>query len=367
MYLFCTTPDLPSYVEPLEDCLRLCLIPTLTGQTSVSNTIRSLLSLPARLGGLGIFDPTFMAESQYHNSVYMYILTPLISSLCSQDSSVPMSSILDEIRARKREVGSNNYNHTKNITSNFKADPSLKHCLEVTEEKGASTWLNALPIQEHGFALHKGDFRDAICLRYGWSPPHLPNHRVCGTALTVDHALNCKCGGFVSIRHNEVRDLTAKLLTETCSDVRVEPPLQPLNGEVLSGGSAVKDDNARVDIAATGFWSSRQRAFFDVHVFNPFSVTYKKSTLKACHRRNELEKRHCYDERIRLVEHGSFTPLTFTVGGGIGPAASIFYKRLASILSKRNSKPYSMVLNWMRCLLSFSLLRSSILCLRGAR
>ena len=190
-----------------------------------------------------------MAESQYHNSVY--ILTPLISSLCSQDPSVPMSSILDEIRARKREVGSNNYNHTKNITSNLKAsltDTSLKRCLEVTEEKGASTWLNALPIREHGFALHKGDFRDAICLRYGWSPPRLSNHCVCGTALTVDHALNFKCGGFVSIRHNEIRDLTAKLLTETCSDVRVDPPLQPLNGEVLSGGSAVKDDNARVDI-----------------------------------------------------------------------------------------------------------------------
>ena len=93
VYLFRTTPDLTSYVEPLEDCLRLRLIPTLTGQTSVSNTIRSLLSLPARLGGLGIFDPTHMAESQYQNSVY--ILTPLISSLCSQDSSVPMSSILD--------------------------------------------------------------------------------------------------------------------------------------------------------------------------------------------------------------------------------------------------------------------------------
>ena len=53
---------------------------------------------------------------------------------------------------------------------------------------------------------------------------------------------------------------------------------------------------------------------------------------------NELEKRRCYDERIKLVEHGSFTLLTFMVGG-IGPAASIPYKRLESILSERNSKP----------------------------
>ena len=106
--------------------------------------------------------------------------------------------------------------------------------------------------------MQKADFRDAICLRYGWSLPRLPNHCVCGTALTVDHALNCKCGDFVSIRHNEVRDLTAKLVTETCSDVRVEPPLQTLNGEVhvLSGGSVVKDDNAQVhvDIHCSSNW-----------------------------------------------------------------------------------------------------------------
>ena len=34
-------------------------------------------------------------------------------------------------------------------------------------EKGASSWLMTLPISEHGFALPKGSFRDALCLRYG--------------------------------------------------------------------------------------------------------------------------------------------------------------------------------------------------------
>ena len=34
--------------------------------------------------------------------------------------------------------------------------------------------------------------------------------------------------GFPSIRHNEIRDLTAHLLTEVCRDVRIELDLQPI-------------------------------------------------------------------------------------------------------------------------------------------
>ena len=36
--------------------------------------------------------------------------------------------------------------------------------MEVSQEKGASTWLTALPINDHGFALHKSAFRDALSL-----------------------------------------------------------------------------------------------------------------------------------------------------------------------------------------------------------
>ena len=42
----------------------------------------------------------------------------------------------------------------------------------------------------------------------------------------------CRCGSkFVSLRHNDVRNITATLLKEVCHDVRVEPILQQLTGE----------------------------------------------------------------------------------------------------------------------------------------
>ena len=44
---------------------------------------------------------------------------------------------------------------------------------------------------------------------------------VCGANFTVEHVLSCHCGGFPSIHHNEIRDITAKLLTEICNDVCV--------------------------------------------------------------------------------------------------------------------------------------------------
>ena len=60
-------------------------------------------------------------------------------------------------------------------------------------------------------------------------------------------------GGFPIIRHNEVRDLTAKLMSEVCHDVCIEPTLQPITGEALSGASAITEDGTRLDVAANGF------------------------------------------------------------------------------------------------------------------
>ena len=82
---------------------------------------------------------------------------------------------------------------------------SMQRSLNLAADKGASTWLSTLPIEEHGFALHKSAFRVALCLRYGWQPALLPSHCVCGKKLSIDHAFNCTHGGFLSVRHNEIR------------------------------------------------------------------------------------------------------------------------------------------------------------------
>lgn len=64
------------------------------------------------------------------------------------------------------------------------------------------------------------------------------------------------------MRHNEIRDFTANLMTEVCHNVTIKSHLQPLTGESLQGASSITQDGARLDVAADGFWRSRfERAF----------------------------------------------------------------------------------------------------------
>ena len=44
---------------------------------------------------------------------------------------------------------------------------SLCQTLECCKEKGNSSWLSAIPIEQHAFVLHKANFIDALCLCYG--------------------------------------------------------------------------------------------------------------------------------------------------------------------------------------------------------
>ena len=67
-------------------------------------------------------------------------------------------------------------------------------------------------IQSARFHLHKGAFRDSLCLHYGWNPPSLSTTRLCGSPSSIDRALNCPVGRFPKIRHNGIRDFTAKLM-----------------------------------------------------------------------------------------------------------------------------------------------------------
>ena len=174
--------------------------------------------------------------------------------------------------------------------------------------------------------------------------------------------MNCPTGGFPTIRHNELRDFTASLLSEVCHGVSVEPHLQPLTGETFSLYSAIVEDGARLDVAANGFWGSRhQKVFIDVKVFNPNAI------LSSLYHRLEKEKRRKYEQRIRDVEMGCFTPLVFSTFGGMSTISNIFFKRLASLLADKKDVSYSVVMSWLRCRVSFSLLRSAIDCLRVAR
>ena len=76
---------------------------------------------------------------------------------------------------------------------------------------------------------------------------------------------------------------------------------------------------ARADISTREFLVSwGNKAFFDVRIFDPNTQRHENKTLKICYELQEHEKKRDYSSRILNVEQGSFTPLVFSITGGMG-------------------------------------------------
>ena len=199
-----TTPGSLESFQLLDDVLSTCFLPAVTGKPAFGPLERELLSLPAHLGGLGIIIPTTHFLSSFPTS--QRITAPLVDQLLKQCLTCSLDVYL-RMYQFKREARAARHDALCALAKSFSdcLSPSLKRVFEAASERGASGWLTTLPIADHGFAMPKGEFRDALCLRFGWQIPNLPQSCVCGRTFSVQHAFSCPCGGFPSIRHNELR------------------------------------------------------------------------------------------------------------------------------------------------------------------
>jgi hypothetical protein len=152
-----------------------------------------------------------------------------------------------------------------------------------------------------------------------------------------------------------------------CKLVETEPVLQPLEGEEFEYRTANKEEEARSDIKCCGFWSKLRQAFFDVRVTSPFAKSNINLEPAQMFNKHEREKIREYRERIKEVEHADFTPLVFTCTGGMAPKCHLVIKRLAEKMSEKQNLSFSVVSGWLRCRLSFALLRTTLLCVRATR
>ena len=191
----------------------------LVAVTRQRETFKTWKSWPvAWLGGLGIINPCDASAFQFAAS--QRVTGPLVSLIFEQDSQFTVD-VLNEQFAFKREIHLENHCRTKDLAASLHPllPAELQHARELACLKSASSWLTVLPLDEHGFLLHKSNFRYAVCLRYDWPLPHLPMECVCGTSITVEHAFTCPHGGYSSLCHNEIRDTTAQLMSEVCPNV----------------------------------------------------------------------------------------------------------------------------------------------------
>ena len=122
-----------------------------------------------------------------------------------------------------------------------------------------------------------------------------------------------------------------------------------------------------MDVSARDFWFDGGLAFFDVRVFNPFAKTHLNTKLETVFNQNERAKKSHYNQRVITVEHGSFSPIVLSAYGGFGKETDRFITKLTNKLSEKKEIPNSVMANYIRTKLSFELVRSQVLCVRGSR
>ena len=212
-YMMRTIPKISNLLKSIDDVVTTQFIPAITGGIYVNQEQRRLLSLPVKLGGLAI--PIFSDISDNEFSFSVKISENHVNGILAQQRKYTKDS---EMAAKKNDIKKMKKELNERILSEISKTLSTEdsRLLQLSMENGASTWLSTLPLAEEGYHLTKQNFWDLIRFRYGWQLSRLPGTCECGSSFSIDHALSCKKGGFISLRHNEIRNVTANLLSEFC-------------------------------------------------------------------------------------------------------------------------------------------------------
>ena len=333
------------------------------GLNTINTAERELFSLPIKDGGMGIEILANISDAEFDRSVQ--VTAPLAAIIALQGDELPSREQVEKAKSLMREQKAESAESKKErIDSTIQGD--TMRIIQQSRQPGTSNWLSALPLSSHHLNLNKGEFRDACALRYSKHLTGLPSVCVCGQPFNVTHAMNCKQGGFISARHDNIRDFEARLLAQVCKDVEVEPPLQPLSNEHLPRGANKRSD-ARLDVRARGFWRRGQNAYFDIRVTNASAASQINAPLQSILKKHENEKKRKYNERVMQVDSGSFTPLVFSTVGSMGPETVAYHKALAERIAQKKDERYSDVISYIRTMLSSLSVKSALLCLRGSR
>ena len=315
LYVARTTPNISDDLKRLDWIINEQFVPAIIGREFITDTMRHVFTLQVKHGGLGITNISETANMEYENS--KLITKELTELIYNQENSMNMDQkvieeAMDTVERKKAEFHKNKRSEIYN-----KMNTKEQRILDLASEKGASSWLTSLPLAEFGFTLNKQEFQDAVLLRYDFRIKNVAAVCACGEQNSVDHALTCKLGGYVSLRHNSLRDTTAELLRShgICKDVETEPSLLPVSGQHLSTGSVLGDD-ARLDVSARNLWTPLARAFLDIRVFHPQAQTNSVKSIPAMYSAHEQEKKRKYNSRVINVEKATFTPVVFSTSGG---------------------------------------------------
>lgn len=195
-----------------------------------------------------------------------------------------------------RFVGLGITDHSQNLLNYyFRSGRNVVYYARIIIPDQAGTWFITLPLSDYGFTCQKVP---SLMLCKIWMASSTTSFslrskiRACSKLITRWFSLNLAWWG--NRYHCWTFEWSLSRGSEVC--------LKPIPDDVFSYRTANKERMVKLGIGAER--RDRQRAFLDVMVFNPLAQSYRDTPLSQCYRRNELEKRRVFDERIREVVHG---------------------------------------------------------------
>ena len=164
-YFMRTIENIENFMLPLDKAIKHKLIPALFNDFQISKELRSLIALPCKLGGMGIINPTEIANEEYVNSGKL--TKKLTSLIIQQEYSYTLSE--EEIKKIKSKIQKKRMEKQQRTISSLREKMSYIDIKlnDIAQEQGSPRWLTVLSIKRLGFNLSKSDFWDAVRLRYG--------------------------------------------------------------------------------------------------------------------------------------------------------------------------------------------------------
>ena len=351
-------PDCEELFSPLKQSLLEDFFPSLTSNP-ISDLEFNIFEKPTRMAGLGIRDPVTSSSYSFETS---RSATQILSNSMINGTLVDIASYENNpnevVKERKKIKDEKDLIEVKNLVQKMPENKQVK--INRILEGRCSTWLSIIPTHDNFFAMSSDEFRDALAVRYLFTPTNIPSTcDGCGASFNLCHALNCKKGGLVSARHNEMRDLNCDLCgLAGLNQILSEPVIQEGNGNDIK--------SLRADWSVRGFWDSQRTALFDTCIFNADADSFKNQTLQSVFEEKKQIKKSKYS-KAAFERRASFTPIIASCEAIFDKEAGVYFKRLATILSKKWKSSYSQATTYIKARTQICILRSVSLCLRGSR
>ena len=215
------------------------------------------------------------------------------------------------------------------------------HTIFSSDLKRRWYWLTVLPSTVNGTELGDQEWRGAIYLRYGLEPPDIPTYcERCQSKFSISHALDCKKGGLITARHNELRDGVADLADKAftsshmcdysliysgCAVRRTKAMPARTNGK-SDHPAAPEVMEQKGDLLIRDLWQQGTNNGHDMRVVNTDALTYYMKEPEKCLHEAEKRKKNMYLEACLQQRPNFYSFVSITRRRQIGRASSSRYE-----------------------------------------